>query len=253
MIIDAPKDTQAYERKALWQEAFGDGEAFLNTFEKTAFSPDRCRCAVVDGNLAAALYWFDCSCHGRQVAYLYAIATAKRFRGKGICRALMQDTHNLLAERGYAAALLVPGEDSLFSFYEKMGYRLCSHIGEIRCSATQGPLDIREISSEEYAALRRKLLPFGGVIQENENIRFLEAQAAFYAGEKFVLAARREKDVLYGVELLGDVTVASAVTGALGCDKGRFRTPGGKTPFAMCCALGDNDFPPPAYFGLAFD
>ncbi len=253
MSINAPRSDQRDDLRALWQEAFGDSDAFLDTFEKTAFSSERCRCVTEEGGVVAALYWFDCIYQGSPVAYLYAIATAKSYRGKGLCRALMEDTHKHLEERGYAAALLVPSEDALFAFYEKLGYKVCSSIGEIQCLAKPVPISVREISLREYTAIRRQLLPENGVLQENENIRFLQAQAALYAGDGFLLAAKKNGDTLYGVELLGDVTVAQAVTGALGCIHGRFRVVGGNRPFAMYYPLSKENIAPPIYFGLAFD
>lgn len=252
MIIDAPQKAHYPALRALWQEAFGDGDAFLDTFAKTAFSPARCRVLLQDGVPAAALYWFDCLCHGRRIAYLYAVATAKAYRGRGLCRALMENTHRHLAAAGYAGAVLVPGEPTLFQFYEKMGYAICSHVAEITPRAATEPVGLRKIDADAYAALRRQFLPEGGVVQEAESLAFLQAQASLYAGEHFVLAARREGTSLRGLELLGDPCAAPAILTALGCSRGRFRSPGGDRPFAMYHPL-DDTVPPPTYFGLAFD
>ena len=57
MIIDNPTNTEPLRR--LWKQAFGDTDSFLNSFFTFGFSPDRCRQITVDGNVAAALYWFD--------------------------------------------------------------------------------------------------------------------------------------------------------------------------------------------------
>ena len=48
MRIDYPQEHQLDELKKLWQEAFGDEEAYIDCFFDTAFSPDRCRCVTVD-------------------------------------------------------------------------------------------------------------------------------------------------------------------------------------------------------------
>ena len=252
MIIDAPRAGEIPALRRLWREAFGDGEECLDRFFSTAFSPDRCRCIREDGEPCAALYWFDSQHTGRPIAYLYAIATARAKRGRGLCRALMEDTHRTLAARGYAGALLVPGETSLFDFYAKMGYRACTTVGEITCTAAPAPIPLRRLTGEEYAALRRQFLPPNGVLQEGENIAFLEKQAALYAGEDFWLAATQEGDTLRGLELLGNAAAAPAILRALGCATGRFRIPAGESPFAMYLPL-DQQHTPPAYFGLAFD
>ena len=203
-----------------------------------------------DGVLAA-LYWFDCEVEGEPVAYLYAIATAKAHRGRGLCSALMEDTHRHLRALGYESALLVPSTDDLFAFYGKMGYRTFGGIGETRCEAAENGVTLRRVEAEEYAALRRTLLPKGGTVQEGESLRFLQGQAALYAGDGFLLAARREADTLHGIELLGDVSHASAIVNSFGCARGVFRHMG-TAPFAMALPLGTQDVTP-SYFGLAFD
>ena len=89
MTIDQPSDTQALRR--LWKQAFGDSDAFLDSFFSVGYSCDRCRQLSLDSQLAAALYWFDCSFSGKPVAYVYAVATDAAFQGQGLCRALMAE------------------------------------------------------------------------------------------------------------------------------------------------------------------
>lgn len=253
MNIERPREEQIYALRRLWREAFGDSDSFLDVFWRHAYSPDRCRCVAVNGEPAAALYWFDCLYEGSPIAYLYAVATAKAHRGQGLCRRLMEDTHRHLAVRGYAGAILVPGEESLFRFYERLGYRVCSGVRSFSCDAGDAACAIRGVGTAEYAALRRQFLPRGGVVQEGENLAFLADQAALYAGEDFVLAARREGETLVGIELLGDSASAPPAVRALGCRRGTFRTPGNEVPFAMYLPLDGGILPQPAYFGLAFD
>ena len=252
MIIDAPKDGFSSELRSLWQEAFGDADSFLNVFEKTAFSPDRCRCVMLDGRVASALYWFDTRCEGERIAYLYAIATRSVYRGKGVCTALMKDTHRHLTALGYTGAILVPGTESLFAFYRRLGYKTCTYIREITALSTEPPLVLQRISAEEYEKHRRAFLPKGGVIQENESIRFLAEDACFYRTDGLLLAAKQTADFLYGIELLGDTKRAGGVVRALGCKEGRFRTVGEEKPFTMYLSLGEKSVSP-RYFGLAFD
>ncbi len=251
MNINAPQKEQIPALRQLWKEAFGDTDAFLNDFYRTAFAPHRCRVLTMDGELAAALYWFDCSCRGRKMAYLYGIATSESHRGKGLCHALMEDTHAHLASLGCVGTVLVPRTPSLFAFYETMGYTPCSYFREFSCTAG-GETTLRKLDEKEFAALRQQYLPEGGVVQTEENLTFLGTMAAFYAGPDFLLAAEQEGRTLYGKELLGNASAAAAVVAALGCEKGTFRVPESETPFAVYRPL-DEAVPPPAYFGLAFD
>lgn len=256
MIIDTPEKSQIPNLRRLWKEAFGDTEDFLDDFWQTAFDANRCRCVVEDGQVAAALYWFDCLCMENRIAYVYAVATAKAYRRRGISHSLMEDTHRHLAKLGYEGVVLVPGSEELFRFYEGMGYRVCSTIHEFSCNAAvDGGEDVslRSIDKTEYARLRRQMMPSGGVVQENENLDFLQTQAQFYTGQSILLAARKEADKLIGVELLGDEAKAPGIVKALGCAQGVFRVPGERQPFAVYLPFRESAYAAPAYFGLAFD
>jgi GNAT superfamily N-acetyltransferase len=234
--IESPRAEQIPALRALWTEAFGDGDAFLDCFFGSVFANERSRCLTVNGTAAAALYWFDCAWQGERIAYLYAVATARAYRGRGYCHALMEHTAAHLAERGYAGAILVPGEPSLYDFYGKMGYQPVTRIGCLHGRAGERPLALRRVDATEYAALRRQLLPEGGVVQEGAALPLLQAQYELYAGEKLLLCAQRRKGVLHGAELLGNAaSVREAIPGilrALDCSEGVFRTPGEEQPFA---------------------
>ena len=149
MTINTPLNSQIPTLRKLWQEAFGDTEEFLNTFFSTAFLTDHCRCVTADEKVAAALYWFDCLYADKPIAYIYAVATAKAFQGQGICHKLMEDTHRHLEKSGYQGAILVPGSEELFYFYEKIGYKTCSQIRKFHCTAIQKDISLTQIDQRE--------------------------------------------------------------------------------------------------------
>ena len=253
MKIHNPKLSQIPKLWGLWREAFCDTEEFLTAFYKTAFHVNRCRCVTIKEEFVASLYWFDCIYKDKKIAYLYAVATAKAYRGQGICKSLISDTHSYLSGHGYEGVVLVPGNHDLFKFYEAMGYQTCSYIQEFCCTADGKGIEVRCVDQAEYARLRRQMLPQAGVVQENENLDFLESQATFLSGDKFLLAFREENHNLYGIELLGDASKAPKILSALGYNQGTFRIPGEKRPFAMYLSLGNPNLSSPEYFGLAFD
>ena len=250
MNIDYPAQEQMEALRALWQEAFGDTEEFLEHFYTQGFAPDRCRCVTLDGRVAAALYWFDCSLDGKPVAYLYGVATGKKYRKQGICRALAENTHAHLKYLGYAGEVMVQAEDGLFGMYEKMGFTPCGGIRELSCPAGDTPALLRKLDAGEFARLRREYLPAGGVLQEGDNLAFLETVADFYAGEDFLVTVSREEE-FFAPELLGNVQAAPGILAALGKESGHFRAPGEEKPFTMWHDLSGESAP--AYFGLAFD
>lgn len=252
MFAKHPDDRDVPALRQLWQEAFRDDDAFLDKFFSTGFHPNRCRVVMQNGRAAAALYWFDCQWEGKKLAYLYAVATALAFQGQGLCRFLMDDTHRLLREQGYAGGILVPGSDTLFAMYEKMGYRTATTIREIFGTAGKNPNPLEEISVAEYAKLRKALLPAGGVAQEGASLDFLATYSAFYKSADCLLCARKEGEQLLGLELLGDESHISGILRFFNCKTGTFRTPGTGKAFAMFCSF-TGDTSAPAYLGHAFD
>lgn len=268
-----PDNTMLPQLQELWKEAFGDNDAFLDCFYSTAFDKSRCRVATVKGTdsiPAAVLYWFDCTLGDQRIAYVYAVATSKAYRGNGACHLLLEDTHKHLKALGYSSVILVPGNEALVHLYEGVEYELCTKRSRIECAGMDMEIEIREIEKDEYSTLRRQFLPTNAVVQENENLDFLATQAKFYIGSKlqnttdetcsssacesyaFLLTASTENSNLYGIELLGDASLAPGIVHALGCKDGTFFTPGKDEPFAMWHALAE-DAVEPNYLGFAFD
>ncbi|MGM9589732.1 MAG: GNAT family N-acetyltransferase [Faecousia sp.] len=252
MRIDHPSSHHRKQLRSLWQQVFGDTDDFLDSFYRTACAPDRCRCVLVDDKVAAALYWIDCSLDDQKLAYIYAVATHPDYRGQGLCRRLMADVHDLLRRRGYAGAVLVPQDEGLRAMYRNMGYQNMGGLAEFTCAAADLPVALRPVGPAEFAAIRRRLLPEGAVLQEAAGLAFLAEQLQFYAGEEFLLAGYGEQGVFHGTELLGSRAAAPGILAALGCQTGTFRTPGDERLFAMFHPLTEHA-KLPVYFGFAFD
>lgn len=250
MKIEQPTLAQIPRLKQLWKSAFADEDAFIDRFFAVTFAPQRCCCVTEADSVLAAAYWFDVGFSGKRAAYVYAVATAPEHRGKGLCRQLMGYIHSHLAKKGYAGVMLVPGDDGLREMYGKMDYVNFGGMQEFACAAGEAATAVTQISAEEFARLRRALLPVGGVIQEDENLGFLAQFYRFYRGDGFLLAAASTGSELFAAELLGGRTNAPQILAALGAKSGVFRVPGhGK--FAMYHSLDEQ--PAPDYFAFAFD
>ncbi|MBQ7098413.1 MAG: GNAT family N-acetyltransferase [Oscillospiraceae bacterium] len=235
-----PRRGEEPQLRALFTEAFGDAW-FTELFFRLGYSPDRCFLAA-EGQVLAALHWFDCDLHGRRCAYVYGIAAFEHCRGRGIGSALIRAAMAHL-QKSYEAILLVPAEEGLFGYYERFGFSTVSTI----CQETVlpgAPLPLRKLSIGEYATLRRALLPTNGVIQEGAALELLEGYADFYATQNTLCAVSGR--LVW--ELLGDKGDAPGILGALGISEATVRTPGGDIPFAM--AIGAEA---PIYLGLALD
>lgn len=251
MRIEHPTPAEIPGLRLLWKEAFADTPAFLDGFFARGFGSERCLYAGDGGTVAAALYWFPCSCEGRRFAYLYAVATKKSHRRRGLARRLVEEAAAELKDQGYSGILLVPGEPALFDMYRKLGFGDTLCVDTFTAEAGGTPVSLRKVSEEEYARLRRAALPSGGVVQEGENLAFLSTFAGLYAGDGWLLAGAMEEDTFTGMEFLGKPSAVPGILTALGAKRGTFRTPGEGRPFAQYRSLDGSH--PPSYFGLAFD
>lgn len=252
MTFDYPAAVQIPCLRALWKEAFGDSDAFLDAFFIHGFSSRRCRCITEGGAVVAALYWFEVTCENQRFAYLYAVATAKSWRGRGLFSALFQDTKKILTQEGFDGILLVPERESLGRMYERFGFFACTSIGELTDSAGESPVSLREIGAAEFARLRRQFLPMGAVLQEGADLKFLATQCHFWAGENWLAAGQIYDGKLVCQEFLGDDRAIPGLLRALDVPCGSFRGPGKEKPFGYLLPLHE-DCLRPGYFALALD
>lgn len=252
MTVDYPTPPQICGLRALWKEAFGDTDAFLDSFFEVAFSSHRCRCVSKNGLVLAALYWFEVSCKDQRFAYLYAVATAKSHRGQGLFSALLADTTQILKEEGFDGILLVPESESLARMYEKFGFFSCTFIREFSAEAGNEPVILHEIGPGEFVRLRRQFLPIGAVLQEGADLNFLSTQCHFWAGENWLAAGLIYDGKLVCQEFLGDDRAIPGLLRALDVPCGSFRGPGKEKPFGYLLPL-HKDCLRPGYFALALD
>lgn len=112
---------------SLWNEAFGDSEDEIMFFLNSRYQPENTLIYDIDGEVASMLFLLegDMCINGADYPsyYLYAACTARKHRGRGCMASLLDFAKNTAESRGYYFICLKPGEESLFKFYEKHGYK----------------------------------------------------------------------------------------------------------------------------------
>lgn len=250
MIIKNPTPENISALRDLWKEAFGDSDLFLDKFFRVGFDPQRCRCLTVDGQMAAALYWFDCIREDKKVAYLYAVATKKALQGQGLCRALMEDTHAHLQKLDYTGAALVPGNEGLFSLYKKFGYESFCPMTTHTIEPGKEKTVLAPISWEEYASLRKPRLPENALLQDGKTLEFLSTFARFYRSGSCIFCGYEENDVFSVCEYFGSEDRLPEIAAAFGTHI-TVRLPVGSNS-AMYYSL-ENSYNLPSYLGLTLN
>ncbi len=136
----------------LWKEAFGDSteaiECFLDNICK-----DRVAVFTENNKAVGMASVLPVSCNGKTGRYIYAVATDKAYRGRGICKKLMAYIEGYAKEQRDSFLILVPASSSLFDFYKKMGYNQEVFAPILKAEDTD-----KVISHKEYYKLRKSLL-----------------------------------------------------------------------------------------------
>lgn len=252
MIIDYPTTDAVPSLKALWKEAFGDDDGFINAFFSLGFSPKRALCAYEEEKLLGALYWFDMDYKGEKIAYIYGVATANSFRGRGIGTAMMKEAEKTLRTDGYEGIALVPAEKKVFHFYEKLGYKTRAYIDELEITASEKTAAAKKVSASEYFNRRKYYIENDAPTLCGEGFEFLDFLLDFYVGDDFISAIKKDTKVPFAAEFFGDLQKLRDLTKTLGFKKGAARIKGSAIPFAMYLPL-KNTISPFDYLGFALD
>ena len=104
----------------LWKEAFGDSEEAIGLFLDNRYIPENTVVSENDGKITSMLFLLDgkLSVKGKlfNSYYLYAAATLKEFRGRGIMKEMLDFSKNLSYEREKDFICLKPAEKGLYDY-----------------------------------------------------------------------------------------------------------------------------------------
>ena len=105
---------------SLWQECFGDEEEYVEFFLDGC--PSECIAVTENDRLVSMLFLLDGNIGNFKVKYIYAACTAKNHRGKGLMQKLIEYAKAYCTQISYDALFLVPAEESLYGYYDKLGF-----------------------------------------------------------------------------------------------------------------------------------
>ena len=152
--------------REIWKACFGDPDSYLDFYYEKGFPRFKTVVNRDGETITAMLTVVPASYHANgetvDAAYLYAVATDPAFQGKGIASRLLLATHELLKKEGVRVSTLFPAEESLYRFYEKVGYRRGFSVEEVHQKkgerASSGwevsPLDRETFKKESGAFLK---------------------------------------------------------------------------------------------------
>ena len=272
-----PEDRPAL--KALWKQAFGDEDAYIDRFFDS-FPPEGTGLAAeAEGKPVSAMYplsdirLYPYRQEVLTAGYAYALATLPEYRGRGIGRRVYRALSDRILETCDAACVL-PAEESLYPFYETAaGAKVLSYVREVRVSREElrgvTPCPGARLPAYQYAGVRQSLLagmPHAALSEAYYD--FLEADEGteFFVLEGGVAATETpESGVCRITELLApDADPLAAIAGVARWQPAReyiVRTPlfyrglGDARPYMLAVLAKEPDFPMPRdlWWGFGLD
>ncbi len=110
------------ECRELWMEVFGDEREEVDRFLIDIHNADNLLTHSEQGRVVSMLNIVEINTDYGPTAYLYAIATAPQWRGRGFAERLIRQAIEVSRERGYKAVMLIPSEESLVEYYKRFGF-----------------------------------------------------------------------------------------------------------------------------------
>ncbi len=174
---------------ALWSEAFGDSAEAIEFFLDRRYLPENTLVAEENGVIASMLFLLDGKVKiGKDYLdayYLYAAATLKEFRGRGIMAQMLNQAALLANSRGVDLICLKPAEESLFTFYAHHGYKTVFKTKK----ATVKILETDSISADfqgnidAFDAREKMFIDVNGFVWDKNAVDFAFEQHKYYGGK----------------------------------------------------------------------
>ena len=275
MICRTSVPTDVPRLRELWKTCFGDSDWYLDHFFHNAYRPERALVLEAEGAVVSMLLTFPetvvTAAGGTAPAcYVYAFCTHPDSQGRGYGRTLLAWTEQRARAEGCAAALMVPGEESLFRFYRSLGYGVTLFHREVAWPQNRLPITqprLSPLSPAEYAGERALWLAGTDRVDPTaETLVWQQSLCRCTGGDLYrlsdgVAAVEVWEDTAEVKELLcaDPQSAAAAIAAALGAAQVRLYLPAGlevgeKVPFAVLKWLKPGlTLGPECYFAFGFD
>lgn len=176
----------------LWNEAFGDSIESIEFFLNARFNPGNTLIAEDNGKIISMLFLFEgkvaCGDGIFDAYYLYAAATLKAYRGRGIMAEMLKSAKNLAVQRNVDLICLKPADDRLFDYYEKHGYKSVFSIKTVTLHGNFSALCnlSGKDNCADYSEARENVFgQFGRFIWDCNAVKFATEYHKFFGGKIF--------------------------------------------------------------------
>lgn len=162
-VVYADRERDREQIMKIWQTCFGDEEEYISFYLEHRMTEDNMLVIYEDGKAVSMASFlpaqYDWNGISWPVRYVYAVATLPEYRQKGYAAEILR-----FAGEQYGEALIVaPADESLCSFYERLGFFQVFEKKTVEyqksdlpdCAGIR-PIEMESILAEEYLAIRNK-------------------------------------------------------------------------------------------------
>lgn len=152
----------------LWHNCFGDNSEYISFFLDNC--PEKSCIGYVDsGKLVSMLFLLSGKINDFSCKYIYAACTDSAYRKKGIMGSLINFTFELCRQNEIDSVFLVPGNASLYNYYDKFGFVSCFYRDEIEIKDIKSLVELTTESDYKTVALTRN-----GLLNKIDSFRFTD-------------------------------------------------------------------------------
>ncbi len=233
-----------------------DGIEFAKEFTERFFE-NNCTYIAEENRLVSMLYMFDCALFADNqktpAYYVYAVVTDPEFRGKGYMRKLMDKAREKATQTGKGALIIKPSSESLFNFYEKLGFKTAFYFNEYEhTKLTNEEQNLSFVTAKQYNKKREELLKDKPHIVWEEMLEIIGENGKFFIGKDFCGLVEIEDDKAFLREFIGNKSGLDSLLNKLSINNAMVRTNDFKKPFGMLCPLKEV-LADKMYMGFAMD
>ena len=199
-VVYADRDTDETAIRDIWKQSFGDADDYISFYLDHRMTEENMLIIKQDGKAVSMASFLPVQYlhEGSYIdaCYVYAVATLPEYRGQGYARKIMEYARALYEQ----PLLLAPAEESLITYYEKIGFQ--SAFPRTRQQLTSGvqALEIQEesafcmeeVTAAEYAKIRDNKCAREGYVRWDEQAVQYAMELCANGGGKTVVVMREE-------------------------------------------------------------
>lgn len=169
MKIRCAENKDISELKKIWKVCFGDSDEYIDNFFNCLFNAQNTIVAEVNNRVAGVTYMIPAKLKERDFMYGYAIGVLPEFRGRSICKQMLDFVRQLAETKGFIFGLH-PANKKLEEFYKRIGLKPMYNLKEVilKCDSTDTKFEISDITSDEIVKMRKNA--FANLVEWDENI-----------------------------------------------------------------------------------